>query len=108
MRTEHGHAAGGDIIEFEEPGRDLMGPVWSRAKRNRRQRGKLPGSRRWSLPHRQNEKLRRSSRPSARRLNKQNASPTKIREVGEPAKSEVATKPESSISDGPSFTDGIR
>jgi hypothetical protein len=31
-----------------------------------------------------------------------------IREVGEPAKSEVAAKPESGISDGPSFTDGIR
>jgi hypothetical protein len=30
------------------------------------------------------------------------------REVGEPAKSEVAAKPESGISDGPSFTDGIR
>ena len=31
-----------------------------------------------------------------------------IREVGEPAKSEVAAKPESGISNGPSFTDGIR
>jgi hypothetical protein len=31
-----------------------------------------------------------------------------IRGVGEPAKSEVAAKPESGISDGPSFTDGIR
>ena len=31
-----------------------------------------------------------------------------IREVGEPAKSEVAAKPESGISDGPSVTDGIR
>jgi hypothetical protein len=31
-----------------------------------------------------------------------------IREVGEPAKSEVTAKPESGISDGPSFTDGIR
>ena len=31
-----------------------------------------------------------------------------IREVGELAKSEVTAKPESGISDGPSFTDGIR
>ena len=30
------------------------------------------------------------------------ARPPKIREVGEPAKSEVAAKPESGISDGPS------
>jgi hypothetical protein len=28
--------------------------------------------------------------------------------VGEPAKSEVAAKPDSGISDGPSFADGIR
>ena len=31
-----------------------------------------------------------------------------IREVREPPKSEVAGKAESGISDGPSFTDGIR
>src|SRR5436189_253000 len=31
-----------------------------------------------------------------------------IREVDEPAKGEVAAKPESGVSDGPSFTDGIR
>src|SRR5262245_35168639 len=74
---------------------------WS-AKRPRRQSEKLPGSRRWGLPHRQNAKLRRRSRPSARRLNEQNARPTEqvIREVGEPAKSEVAAKPESGVSDG--------
>src|SRR5262249_18963319 len=61
-------------------------PARSSAKRPRRQSEKLPGSRRWRLPHRQNAKLRRRSRPSAR---------LKIREVGEPAKSEVAAKPES-------------
>src|SRR5215467_14559941 len=76
------------------------------ARRRSRQSEKPPGSRRWRLPHRQNAKLRRRSRPSARRLNEQNTRP--IREVGEPAKSEVAAKPESGISDGPSFTDGIR
>src|SRR5262245_8742665 len=80
-------------------------PARSSAKRPRRQSEKLPGSRRWRLPHRQNAKLLRRSRPSARRLNEQNARPPKIREVGEPAKSEVAAKPESG---GPSFTDGIR
>src|SRR5262249_55030662 len=56
------------------------------ARRRGRQSAKLPGSRRWRLPHRQNAKLRRRSRPSGR---------LKIREVGEPAKSEVAAKPES-------------
>src|SRR5947208_5161860 len=88
--------------------RSVKPPARSSAKRPRQQSEKLPGSRRWRLPHRQNAKLRRRWRPSARRLNEQNASPTKIREVGEPAKSEVAAKPESGISDGPSFTDGIR
>src|SRR5947209_14700876 len=61
-------------------------PARSSAKRPRRQSEKLPGSRRWRLPHNQNTKLRRRSRPSAR---------PKIREVGEPAKSEVAAKPDS-------------
>src|SRR5215469_6057660 len=80
------------------------------ARRRRRQSEKPPGSRRWRLPRRQNAKLRRRSRPSARRLNEQNARRAEqiIREVSEPAKSEVAAKPESGISDGPSFTDGIR
>src|SRR6516164_6129543 len=86
--------------------RSVKPPARSSAKRPRRQSEKPPGSRRWRLPHRQNAKLRRRSRPSARRLNEQNTTP--IREVGEPAKSEVAAKPESGISDGPSFTDGIR
>src|SRR5262249_25787695 len=72
-------------------------PARSSAKRPRRQSEKLPGSRRGRLPHRQNAKLRRRSRPSARRLNEQNARPPKIRDVGEPAKSEVAAKPESSF-----------
>src|SRR6516225_7034350 len=90
----------------KRPRRQSEKPARSSAKRPRRQSEKLPGSRRWRLPHRQNAKLRRRSRPSARRLNEQNTTP--IREVGEPAKSEVAAKPESGISDGPSFTDGIR
>src|SRR5499427_6187339 len=63
--------------------RSVKPPARSSAKRPRRQSEKLPGSRRWRLPHRQNAKLRRRSRPSAR---------LKIREVGEPAKSEVAAK----------------
>src|SRR5262245_51640378 len=48
-------------------------PARSSAKRPRRQSEKLPLSRRWRLPHRQNAKLLRRSRPSARRLNEQNA-----------------------------------
>jgi hypothetical protein len=42
-------------------------------------------------------------------LNEQNAGPPNRNPgVSEPAESEVAAKPESGNSDGPSFTDGIR
>src|SRR5499427_131316 len=79
-------------------------------RRRRRRSVKPPARSSAKRPKRQSAKLRRRSRPSARRLNEQNARPPEkvIREVGEPAKSEVAAKPESGISDGPSFTDGIR
>src|SRR6185312_3487329 len=53
--------------------RSVKPPARSSAKRPRRQSEKLPGSRRWRLPHRQSAKLQRRSRPSARRLNEQNA-----------------------------------
>src|SRR5215469_16283500 len=80
------------------------------ARRRRRRSVKPPARSSAKRPRRQNAKLRRRSRPSARRLNEQNARRAEqvIREVGEPAKSEVAAKPESGNSDGPSFTDGIR
>src|SRR5215467_8185702 len=58
------------------------------AKRPRRQSEKLPGSRRWRLPHRQNAKLLRRSRPSARRLNEQNAG----RRTGNPSVNQPKAK----------------
>src|SRR6478736_3060361 len=79
----------------------------TRSARQQRRRGSKPSSEQSvKLPRRRSAALRekpsarrrgrlsakplrkRRSRPSARRLNEQNASPTKIREVGEPAKSE--------------------
>src|SRR6516225_1617016 len=60
----------------------------SSAKRPRRQSEKLPGSRRWRLPHRQNAKLLRRSRPSARRLNEQNAG----RRTGNPSVNQPKAK----------------
>jgi hypothetical protein len=49
-----------------------------------------------------------AKREAAEKVEAEREAAERIREVGEPAKSEVAAKPESGISDGPSFTDGIR